>query len=134
MSIHPEERMIALIRKIRETLQGYADHHLAKNPPQPDKAQVNMNLVHEINGALIALATPPVLQLTEDMMEAVRDPDNLKPGPIVHHDPVEHAPSILHLVKFAETLRDRSADELVSVQLPIGDLRSLVGVDGAQPA
>lgn len=134
MSIHPEERMIALVRKIRETLQSYADNHLAKNPPQPEKAQVNMNLVHEINGALIALATPPVLQLTEDMMEAVRDPDNLKPGPIVYHDPVEHMPSIPHLTKFAETLRGRSGDELVSVQLSIGDLRSLVGVDGAQPA
>lgn len=121
MSIHPEERMIALVRKIRETLQSYADHHLAKNPPQPDKAQVNMNLVHEINGALIALATPPVLQLTEDMIEAVRDPD-------------KEIASIPHLTKFVETLGERGAEDVVTVHMRVGDLRTLVGVDEAQPA
>lgn len=135
MSIHPEERMIALIRKIRETLQGYADHHLAKNPPQPEKAQVNMNLVHEINGALIALATPPTLQLTEEMMEAVRDPDIFKPGQIVRHPPaVTPIPSIPHLTKLVEDLKGCGAGETVAIEMSVGDLRALVGVDEAQPA
>lgn len=70
-----EEKAIWLLRKLRETLQSYADSHLAKAPPQPAKAKVNLELVHEINDLLLSLATDMPLLLTP--AEVVRDPDTI---------------------------------------------------------
>lgn len=126
----PEDTMIRLVRKVRDQLEFYGDQHLAKNPPQPEKAKANYDLVHEINDALLGLATPPVMTLTPEMEEAVRDPDTLRPGPIVRHEPgAMHIGGIEELRSFLETLQLRDGEDYTAVRMRIADLRTLVGVD-----
>lgn len=35
-------------------------------------------------------------------------------------------PSLIHLMKFLETVRGRDDDDMVTITVPIGDLRALV--------
>lgn len=57
-----------MLRRSREQFQFYGDQHMAKSPPQLEKAAVNYKFVAEINAALV-------------MAETVRSPDNLPEAP-----------------------------------------------------
>jgi hypothetical protein len=129
MTMSPEENMIALVRKVRDQLEFYGDQHLAKTPPQAEKAKANYDLVAEINNALLALAAQPTLVLTPD--DVVRDPDVFRPGAVAFQ-PIGAMiiSSIPHLTKFVETLAGRDEEDYAAVSMRIGDLRVLAGVDG----
>lgn len=74
-------RVVTTLKNLRTTLQGYGDHHLAKDPPQVDKARVNYDAVAEINETLIAMGedvvrSPDILELTvsrEQLQEALHE-------------------------------------------------------------
>jgi hypothetical protein len=94
----------AVIRRVRDTVQGYGDQHASKDLPQPHKAQVNYQMVADLNELLSVLAT----------QEAVRLSDNLAPHPARER-----------LKVFLETLGDRDDDAFVSYNALLGDLRAL---------
>jgi hypothetical protein len=122
-----DSAMIALVRKVRDQLEFYGDNHLAKTPPQHEKAKANYDLVHEINDALLALAVPPRMLDPE----LVRVPDVFEPASIIYREPdASHIPSLVHLTKFVETLAPRDDEDYVALRLRLGDLRTLAGVDG----
>lgn len=56
--LHPTTR--TLLTEIAETLLGYAHNHIAKDPPQPEKAQVNLDLARKIAHHLDPTVCGPV--------------------------------------------------------------------------
>lgn len=67
-----------MLRRSREQFQFYGDQHMAKSPPQLEKAAVNYKFVAEINAALLAAPTP---HFTIGTAEVVRSPDNIPEAP-----------------------------------------------------
>jgi hypothetical protein len=59
--------LLTVLRKARDTFQEYGDNHMAKMPPQRDKARRNYLMVDEINQALLADDPPSDLTLFEKM-------------------------------------------------------------------
>lgn len=107
----PSDLAVAALRKSREQFQFYADQHLAKTPPQSEKAQVNIALVAEINAVLLSLAEE----------EGVRAPDTLAERPVTA--------AAARIVEYAGTLRGRDGDDWTMVHMTIGELRAWTGVD-----
>ena len=107
-------RTIALLERLRDTLHGYATNHMAKSPPQIDKALTNLKLVVAIDAELLRLGVEQANTVS------VRVPDC---------DSSQAAPSIRHMTEFVESLAGRDAEDLVAIRAPLGELRVLLGVD-----
>ena len=58
--MQPDFQTRRLLTRLRTALQGYADQHLAKEPPQVFKAETNLHFVTEINDELLRLASDTV--------------------------------------------------------------------------
>lgn len=99
----PDENLIAVLRKARDTFQRYGDNHLAKDPPQHGKAEVNYSMVREINEALLAVAEPEPVRLPDTIPSDARG----------------------RLRAFLDTLGDREDDSFTSYSCLVGDLRAL---------
>jgi hypothetical protein len=97
----PGEFAIHTLRDARDTFLRYGDNHLAKDPPQPDKARVNYRMVDQINAALLALADAEVVGLSDNF------------------------PAKARLRAFIDTLGDRDDDSFVTYSALLGDLRAL---------
>ena len=47
-----EQKLESALKELRDAMQSYGDQHMAKSPPQYDKANANYALVHVANSAL----------------------------------------------------------------------------------
>jgi hypothetical protein len=148
MNLNPT---IELLQYLRQTMQGYADQHLGKTPPQPAKAETNQYAVQLINAELLRLATPAIavedvlatqaelrfsaadiLSKTIERMRAQHAedaaPETTTQAPA---DPVRLPDKDLRfdpLRRFAETLAQTHPGELVNLTLPLDDLRALLAL------
>lgn len=111
-----DEFAIATLKKCRDQFQFYGDAHLAKDPPQVDKAVVNYGVAAEVNAVLIQIG-----------QESVRLPDTpvLNPAMIVD--------TIVEARHFADTLRGRDPDDMITAAMPLRLYRYLVAVDPEVP-
>ncbi len=50
------DALVGELRECRKQFQFYADNHLAKNPPQLEKAAANQQMVASINSRLLHAA------------------------------------------------------------------------------
>ena len=103
----PIELAAAALRKARDTFQRYGDNHLAKTPPQIDKAGVNFDMVAGINATLLALGAAKA--------EEVFGLSEQKPD----------SPARERLRMFIESLGERDDDTFVQYDALLGDLRAL---------
>lgn len=60
MTTDRETLLVRMLERCREQFRFYGDQHMAKDPPQIEKAQVNYNIAAEITGVLVGIAAETV--------------------------------------------------------------------------